>query len=223
MAEDFGLGDLASTLFSRGSDAFDVGSFSVPANADYSSALTSGGGGGGWWDTFGNIAKSALPFAQIAGAGAGIGLGIQGATQLAGQTKIAENAAKGQSKIGSEAAGFARDQIARAESGQVTPAVQAQIDQWASGAKQQARDQAARTGQGDSTQLKQWEAWIDQQAMAMRASYLQQQEQMGLQGYNIAAGAYGGSGQGATQQQGGLEQLIAGANQVLARLSQGAT
>lgn len=218
MADEYDLGDLAGTLFGAGSDQFGVGGFDMSGFGDMASKAAPNVG---WWDSFGSLAKAALPWAQVGAAGANIGLGIQGATQLASQTKIAQDTAKRQSKIGSEAADFGRNEIARAEAGQVPPAVQAQIDQWTQGAKQQAMDQAARTGQGDSTQLKQWLAWIDQQAQAMKASYLGQEETMGLNAYQIGMG--GGGGGGAAGQQGSLESLIAASNQVLSRLSQGAT
>lgn len=228
MAGDDGydLGDLAGTLFKSGSDQFGLGGFDLSGLTDIGSKAASGG----WWDTlkgwgsdFGSLAKNILPAAQVGAAGYGIYSGMQGANQLAAQTKIAEQAAKRQGDISRDTSAFGQEQLARAQAGTIPPAVQAQIDQWAKGAKQQAQDQAARTGQGDSTQLKQWLAWIDQQAQAMQASYLQQETQTGLTAEQIAMGASGASGSGASQQQGSLEQLIAQSNQVLARLSQGAS
>lgn len=194
---------------------------------DFGSVPTSPGGG--WWDSvksglsgFGDVAKQILPAAQVAGAGYGIYSGIQGARQLADQTKLAESASKRQGQISSDAAGFGRAAMDRASQGQIAPAVQQQIDNWAKGAKQQARAKAAQMGQGDSTMLAQWEAWIDQQAQAMQAGYLQQEEQLGLQAYGVAGQAAGSQAGGAAGQQGSLEAMIAEANRVLARLSQAA-
>ena len=90
-------------------------------------------------------------------------------------------------------------------------------------------DYAARSGQGDSTMLTTWLAWISKQAQSMKAAALEQEQQLGLQGIQTAeqgfagaAGAAGGAERSATGEVNALDSLIASANKQLAALSAGA-
>jgi len=182
---------------------------------------------------FGGVAKDILPLAQVGAAGAGVGLGVQGALQNAKMTRLAQDAAKRQGEISATAQGqaapvaaFGQEALRRAGLGEVPPAVEAQIEQWRKAAQQMINDRAARLGQGSSTQMQQWLQWIDQQALAMRGAYLGQEVNQGLSAANVAgnllsagSSAAGGSGQTAVTQQSGIEGLISQANRALAQLS----
>lgn len=176
------------------------------------------GGFGGLMSSFGDIAKGIVPFAQLGTGLMGLTSGIRGGMQLGQQTKLAEQAAKKSAGVADPLAAFSQSQIGAAEAGKIPPAVQAQIDQWTQGAKQRVMDLAARTGQGQSSQLQSWLSWIDQQAQAMAAQALQDEISQGIGAGGVAGQLYGQSGQIAAQQQGGMQQLIEAANQALARL-----
>jgi hypothetical protein len=180
----------------------------------------------------GGLAKQVLPVAQLGGGLMGIASGIRGATQLGEQTKLAEQAAKRQGDISKAAeatagplSAFSQSELAAGQAGRIPPAIQAQIDLWAQGAKQRVQQVAASSGQGNSSQLASWMSWIDAQAQAMQATALEQEMQRGIQAGGVAgsvlggaASAAGGSGQTAAGQQVGMENLIAAANAALARL-----
>lgn len=204
---------------------------SVPSFGDVGSALKTGA------TELGGLAKSVLPIAQL---GAGVGqlvLGSQAGGQLARQTKLAEQAGRRQEQIAGQAqtvaqpiAAFGQEELTKAGAGQIPTAIQAQIDLWLQGAKQKVQDYAARSGQGDSAQLVSWMNWLDQQAEAMKASALEREQALGIQAggtaggvLGAAAGAAGGAGNIAAGQQVGIEQLIASANEQLAKLSAGAS
>lgn len=242
---DFGglaeqLQELGDTGGSLGGGAWQPGitteaTAGVPA--DIKALLDAAGrgrdGGGG---SFGNVAKGALPFIQAGTSLAGAGATAYGMQQLAEQTGIAKSAEKRQAGIAKEAqaaAGpvraFGERQLGQAAAGKVDPAMEAQIAQWVQGAKQKAQDYAARSGQGDSQQLVEWLSWIDQMGEAMRMQALQGEQQLGLTAegtaaniLGVAGGAAGGAGSAAAGQQGSIAQLIAAANQELAKLSGGA-
>jgi hypothetical protein len=201
-------------------------------------------GGGNWWSGlsnalggFGDFARNLSPYLGLGTAGLGAASSVLGALQSGRQSKLAEGAAKQEKILSQQAqtaaapiAGFSAEQLQLAQQGQIPPAIQAQINQWKQAAKQQAADFAARTGQGDSTTLQSWYQWIDQQAQAMQASALQNMEQLGIQAGGTAGGILGQAMQGASaqgnlagQNAGGIEALIAAANQVLSRLNAAAT
>lgn len=239
MSGEFSFGEFSSNLLNP------FGAEQMPVTP------SSEGGGGSWWNnfsdfagqlgsglsSFGNFAKGLLP---IAGLGTGI-LGainqFQAGDALADQTKIAEGAAKRSDQISRTAEGaasplvdFSKTALQRYESGQVSPAITAQVEQWTRAAKQAAMDYAARSGQGSSSQLRQWLAWIDQQAQAMLAAAIEHQAELGIQAGSTAGGILGGAagaagqaGHGAAGNVSGIEQLIAAANQAMARLTGGAS
>lgn len=186
--------------------------------------------------TIGEFAKPILPFAQLGTVGVGMAGTIRGAETAAQQARIARQAQRMQGDVlrSQQAAAapltqFGSESLERAGQGQIPPAIQAKIDAWLTGAKAKARDFAARSGQGDSTMLTQWESWLDQQAQAMAADYLQSQQQLGIGALQAGAGALGGAAgtatqiqQGAAMQGGGIEKLMEEANKALAALSAGA-
>ena len=179
------------------------------------------------------IAKPLLPVVGLGTGAMGIAAGVQGARQSAEQQRMMRQAQKmqQQSAAATQAAAapltqFGQQQLQAAQQGQIPAAIQARIEQWKQGAMAQARDFAARSGQGDSQMLKQWEAYIDQQAKAMEAQYLQQEQQLGLQGLQAGAGALGSAGGQAGQLAGGanvqrnaIDDLMKQTNDVLARLN----
>lgn len=184
----------------------------------------------------GDLAKSVSPIASLATAGMGIAGGIQASKTAAQQAKVARDSQRLQQQNAAATAAaaqpltdFGKEQLKQAQAGQIPPAIQAQIDTWAQGAKAQARDYMARSGQGNSQAMTQWEAYIDQQAKAMAATYLQQEQSLGMQGLTQGANALGSSGaqagrvaEGAGQQQGGIDALMKQTNEMLAKLSAGA-
>src|SRR5438445_9475738 len=183
----------------------------------------------------GGFAKSALPFAQLGSAGLGIGLGIKGSQQQAEQTKIARGAEKRQEQIAGKAqemaqplSEFSRQQLTQAGAGKIDPAQEALIQNWLQGAKQKVMDFFARSGQGDSLQLKNELAWLDQMADGMRMQAITAEEQAGIGAAGTAGGilgtgasAAGGAGQAAQQQGGNIQNLIAEANRALGTLAGG--
>lgn len=240
---DFDFGDFAGNVAGLGQD---ISSY-IPSSLDTSvgQALSfgpfgdsgGGGGGGGFLSTLGDFARQAAPFLNIGTGLMGAAQGVMGARNLAQQSNIASGAAKQQSELSKQAAGvaaplgqFSQEQLALASQGKIPPAVQATIENWRRAAKQQAADYAARSGQGSSSALASWNAWIDQQAQAMAASALESEQGLGIQAGGVAgnilgtaAGAAHGAGGTAAGNAGSLQDLIGAANQVLARLTAGAS
>lgn len=81
---------------------------------------------------------------------------------------------------------FAADRLKRAQAGEIPPAIEAQITNWTQGAKAKALDYLARSGQADSSARVQMEEYIDKQAQAMRAQYLQEEESQALAAFDQA-------------------------------------
>src|SRR5438445_8533261 len=185
---------------------------------------------------FAGAAKSALPWLQLGTTALGAVSGVQAAHAAGQQAKTAERAQKVQAEsarqaqqVAQPAAAFGQQELSQAAAGQIPGPIQAQIEEWRQAAKQKAQQYAARSGQGDSTMLTTWLAWIDQQAEGMKASALQQEQDLGLKGIATAeagvAGAAGAAGQAdasATGQVHALDSLIESANAQLAKLSAGA-
>lgn len=244
MADDFGLGDFAATL---GEGNFDVGTVLPP---DIGAGAGTGGFWSGLSDFAGNVgsdlkgvgsgfgdfAKGALPFAQLGAAGLGLAGGLRAADQ---NTAAAKSAAASQ-KLQQDAAGnalniakplqeFGQASLARAAGGQIPEAAQAKIEEWKQGKKAEMRDYLARAGLGDSQSLQMAEAQIDRMSAEMVLAEIERENALGLQALggatsatSAAAGAAGAAGQAATQGEVSLAQMIALANQELARVGAGA-
>jgi hypothetical protein len=201
-------------------------------------------GGGGFWSGlqaagkgFGDVAKGVLPFAQV-GTAAMTGItGYQAAQQAAKQAKISEQGQQRQNEISAAAQAqaaplsqFSTQKLQQAQGGQLDPAQEAQIQEWVRAAKIKARNYAAKSGQSSSSMLAQWEAWIDRQGLAFRSAALDAAERTAIAAAGQAGNLLGVGGQvagqqaqNATAQEGGINQLIASANQALSRLSAGAS
>ena len=246
MGEGFGFGDLAISLMPDTGLSADPSLFSpvlsAPAPTDVSamppasvssSELFSGGGQPGSGFSFGNLAKTALPWIQAGTGLAGAAGNIVGMKQLADQTSIAKSAEKRQAGIAktAEAAAapvraFGEQELTQAAAGKIDPAIEKQIQLWVQGAKQKAQDYAARSGQGDSQQLVDWLNWIEQMGEAMRTQAIQGEQGLGITAegtagniLGVGAGAAGGAGAAAAGQQTSLAALIAAANQEIAKIS----
>src|SRR5439155_23057760 len=105
------------------------------------------------------------------------------------------------------------------------PAIEASIAQWKQAMIQRVQDYAARSGQGDSTWLQSKLAEVEQQAVAMRAQMLEQEQALGLQGIGVAeaglgtsAGAAGAAQQAASREVGAPDAVIASANKQMAQV-----
>ncbi len=194
-----------------------------------------GGGGGSWW---GNIGTGLGKFASglgldTVGGGlkaltAGLGLGSQALgignqlsaqKQLGQQTKILQSSEKQAQAAAAPAVDFGTKTLNRAASGELTPALQAKIDEWTQKAKADAASRFASMGLGNSTQLDSFNRLIDEQAMSMRGSMLQQQEETGLAGLQTGVSAATGVMGASQAQQKSLEELIAQANASIGKLS----
>src|SRR5438552_9259045 len=109
---------------------------------------------------FAGAAKSALPWLQLGTTAMGAVSGVQAAHAAGQQAKTAERAQKVQAEsarqaqqVAQPAAAFGQTELARAEAGQLDPAIEASIAQWKQAMIQRVQDYAARSGQGDSTWL----------------------------------------------------------------------
>lgn len=180
----------------------------------------------------GAIAKPLLPLAGLATAGMGIAGGVQGAKTSAQQAQIQRQSQRMQQ----EAAGatraaaapltqFGEQQLQQASAGQIPPAIQAKIDLWKQSYMAKVRDRMARMGQGDSDALMQWEQYAEQQAKAMEAEYLQEEQRLGIQGLTqgaqtiaSAGGQSGNVAQGAQAEGQSIVSLMEQANKVWASL-----
>lgn len=161
-------------------------------------------------------------FTSALGLGA-TGLGIANQFNVAGQigqqTKQLQQGQQHASAAAAPAVAFGTDTLNAAAGGNLTPALQAQIDQWTQRAKADATARLASMGLGNSTDINQLYAMIDQEAMAMKGQMLQQQEETGLAGLQTGVSA-GSSVMGSSQaQQAQLAQLIQGANQALGQMA----
>ena len=244
----FGLGgntlsDIGESLRLSEAPSFSTMNYVPPAAAPAASS-------GGWWDSLksflapvgegvqaaGNFAKTVSPLVNIATGAMGIYGGVKGAQQLAEQTQIAKQAQQTQQQMAQGAAGaaaplvnYGQEQLAQVQAGKLPESIEAEIALWIQGAKQRARDFYARIGQGDSDTLRTMEDLIDQRAISMRASALQDQARLGIGSLSSGAGAYGAGGgiagsaaTSATAQGASIEELIRAANEQMAALSGGA-
>lgn len=218
--------------------------FSLPASSSFDLPATGGGGGSSIWDTigrgisgFGTFARNISPLLGIGTGIMGAVAGARGASQLADQNKLQQQAEQRQADIAKQAQGiatpvaqFGAQELSQATAGKIPAAIQAQIDQWAQAAKAKALDYLARAGIADSSAKEQWMAMIDQQAQAMAASALENEQQIGINAAGTAgnilgtgASAASGAVQTATQQSALIENLIAQANEAQAKLTAGAS
>lgn len=176
---------------------------------------------GGVGNTLGSIAKGALPFAQVGMAGLGAANTWRAIQQAADNQKYFRQAQQAQQQAVAPLSQFGEEQLKLAQGGQIPQAEQAKIDLWKQGAIQKARDYLARSGQGESSTMRNWEDWINQQAVAMQSDILNRMRSGGVAALGLAAGGSNQAAQTAGQNQAGIEQLIAQANQALMAMAGG--
>lgn len=230
-----GVADVAPTPAPGGGFSFwDLASKIGTGARDVGRAI--GSGVRGVTEPLADIAKGVLPIAQLGTAGMGIAAGIQGAKTSAANAATQRRAQRMQEAgaAATQAAAaplttFGQKQLEAAEQGQIPEAIRVKIANWAQGAKAQAQDYAARSGQGDSQMLVEWLSFIDQKAKEMEAAYLQEQQQLGIQGLTAGAqtlasagGQAGAVAAGAQNEGQAIAELMRQSNEVLARLSAGA-
>ena len=241
-----GLLDWFGNLFGRGADAArGFSAADIAAGAAEGAPAATAAAAPAWsfadvaksaWEpvqtglsALGGVAKAVLPAVQV---GTGVMGGIQSyraGEQLAEQGKRAKESQQLQQEMTRQAAGaaqpvtqFGAEQLALAQQGQLPAPIEEQINLWKTGAIQKARDYLARIGQGDSKALLDWESWIGQQAVAMRAQALQDMQRLGVTALTGAASQAGAGAESAERQAANLEQLISQANQEILRLAGGA-
>lgn len=247
------LGDIGSDVGSGLPEGASAADMAAPgAGTDWSSLFGPVGdvakNVGGFASDLGGFAKSVLPLVNtglgIAGGVAGVNAAgnladaaKQGATARTAQMgSVTQAQALAPQVIGETAgplSGFGREELRRAEAGEVSPASRALIDNWIRGAKQLVMDRFSRFGQGDSDQLAMALAWVDQQALGLEQGMLDQMKTGGVDALGRATGAYGTAGQiltgagatagnaaqGSMNEQAALQALIQQMNQNVARLA----
>lgn len=227
MADDFGLSEWLPQISSSWSPSTTPTDFSSFA-ADAAPA------GGGFWGGLSDFASkmgsglgkefSDSPLKAFSGA---LGIGATGmgmANQIGAMDRMKgaeKQIAQGQQAAQAAAAPAVRAgtaNIENAQAGKLQPAQEASIAEWVQKAKADLRGRYASMGLGNSTDIQQGEAQIDQMALSMRGQLLQGQEALGYQGVGMGVGAAQGATASATQQQQMLAQLLGAADEQLARL-----
>lgn len=255
MAGEFDFGDLSNfSLFGGESSGPSFGgdySLNVPSLQE-TTALPSGpnlggfaplptapeaGGKPGVLTPFANLAKEAAPFVQLGTSGLGLAAGVKGAQTAATNAatgrraqRLQENVAGQQAAAAAPLTEFGKKTLEASTSGPVPPAVEAEIQQMLQGWIQKARDFAARSGQGDSLMLSQWENYLQGQAETLRQKWREEQQGLGIQSLSQGANALGGAGStagniqtGAQSQGAATAALISEVNRALASLTGGAS
>ena len=226
------LGDIAGAIGDAGASQFANVAGAAPASGFWDVASSIGSGLKSGASELGSIAKSITPALALGAQGLNVANTMKANEQAGRMTKLAERSAGRQDQLSREQQNvaaplqqFSSDQLARASRGELPPDVEARIQETIRNMRQQWNDRLARGGQGDSTGLQQIEDWIAEREQMMRGAALRDLQMTGVgaagQAGNILAGASGssaGAGQIAQQQQGGLEKLIALAEQEMARM-----
>ncbi len=181
-----------------------------------------GGGGGSWLDTLSGYANQAMPFLRLGTQGLGAFAGIEGMMQAGRQNKYMQQAQKTAQQAAAPALAAQQALLPAGTSamlgGALPPGLEAQVNQWANGAKAQARQYYAHAGIQDSTMMAEMDAYIDQLAQGMRAQYAQGLLTGGFQAGQGAVSAAGLGGQLAGLGEGAANQAVQQANQALYRV-----
>ena len=157
-----------------------------------------------------------------------LGLGVQGfgianqvrtANMAARAEKRQEQAQKSADAAAAPAVDFGRTQLAAASAGKLPAAMEASLEEWKMKAKADMRSKYAGMGQGNSTSLQSEEQKIDLMAESIRAQLLGGVSSQGLDALRIGASAGTAGAAAAGQQQAALTNLLAAADQQLARLT----
>jgi len=143
---------------------------------------------------------------------------VRAVGQLNQQTANVKKAQEAARAAAAPAVAAGTQDITRAQAGQLQPAMEASLTQWAQQAKADLRAKYAAMGLGNSSDIASEEAKIDLMVQSMRGQLLQGEESLGLQGVSTGVNAAIGGGQLGQNQQALLTSLIAQANQSLGLL-----
>ncbi len=225
-----GVQDLNTTLFgpaftgNRTADVLQAGGTlsesGVPQGGNWWDRMTSGLGG-----ILGDVAggaKAIGPLAGLAGTGAGIANSIMGMRQ-AGQSQAAQRQAMGTQRDISKAvlpsATALTEQGASAMLGGPLPSgIQAQVDDYKRRSMAQINAYLSHAGIADSTMMKEWEMYIDQEATLFGQQLAAGLYGQGLQGLGVAGSGASALSSTASQMSAGVPSSIAAANNSLSRL-----
>jgi hypothetical protein len=159
--------------------------------------------------------------AQVLGLGA-TGLGVANTlnvgSQLNKQTEAIHQGEKTARTAAAPAVAFGTDVLNTAAKGDLPAPMQAQIDQWVQQKKADVRARYASMGLGNSSDITQEDARIDQAALALKGQMLAQQESTGLEALQTGVSAGTGVLGPAQAQQQTLTQLISQADAALASM-----
>jgi hypothetical protein len=161
---------------------------------------------------------------QAGGALGSIASNVMGGMQAAKSSNIsmqalkdAEAANKLRMDAAQPAADYGKSQLATATAGNLTASQQASLDTWTTNQKSAIHQKLANMGLLNSTMIAQWDAWVDQQALAQKQAMVDQTAQEGISAISAASGA---APAGATQAQPTtLTDSLSSANQTLAQLA----
>jgi hypothetical protein len=157
-------------------------------------------------------------FAQTLGLGAA-GLGIANTigamNRQAGQERTQQQGQGFAAAAAQPAIAYGTQQVQAAQAGQLPAPMEAAVKQWTDRAKADMRAKLAHLGLGDSTALGQYEAQIDEMALAMKAQLLQQEGSGGVAALGVGANAGLGLAQSGQQNEQLLSSLIEQANRTL--------
>jgi hypothetical protein len=237
---DTGLIDFAGDLFGPGDPGLvdDGAGGSIDPSQfgpEFPGRVDAGGGGDGGGGGVGRFASSVLgglekevtasplkAFSTALGLG-GTGLNILNQSRIADQAKSNERFIKQSQARAAAAAAPAvaagTADVNRASAGKLQPAQEAAIADWVQKRKADVRARFASMGLGNSTDIDAALAQVDQMATVARGQLLQGEEATGLQALGVGVQAGQAGAQSATQQQQLLMNILAGADQQLAKLA----
>jgi hypothetical protein len=219
----FGGGNTPLPGFGSGDAPIDWGRFFGGSGPSGGGDVAGRGGSSNWLTSIFGNSRGETPsplaaFGQTLGLGA-TGLGIAntiGAMNRSSQQARTQD--RGQNLALSSAqpaVDYGTDLVNRARSGQLSPSSEAKIQAWTEQAKADLRAKLAHLGLGDSTSLQLYEHQIDQMALSMRETALQQEGSLGISALGLGSqtglGLAGSGGQNAQM----LNDLIAQANRAL--------
>lgn len=190
----------------------------TPAGSAGTAAPGSTGGG------FTGALKTALPYMQAGGAIGSIASNVMGGMEASKASNIqmqalkdAESANTMRLAAAQPAADYGKAQLATATAGNLTASQQASLDTWTTNQKSAIHQKLANMGLLNSTMLAQWDAWVDQQALAQKQAMIDQTAQEGINAVGTASGAAPAGAQPVSA--GTLTDSLASANQTLAQLA----
>jgi len=192
-------------------------------------AMTTDTGGGGFWSSLGSglssigdIAKAAVPIAQLGTTGMGIWGGIESMNRGKEQMGVLKKEQQRQQQMAqpAAAAGGALTQAGQSAllGGNLPPALEAQVQDWKNQAKMRYMQQLASQGQTDSSAAIQLDAWLETQAQKLRGELAGNLYGQGLAGVQTAMGPSGAVSTTAMGMAEGTTGSLEAANKALAQL-----